>query len=181
MEVSSPAGGDGNRARRAIVVMGVSGCGKTVVGEALASRLGAAFIEGDRLHPPENVARMAASQPLTDAHRAGWLDKIGTAIAQAHDEGQGVVAACSALKRIYRDRLRDKAGAILFVHLDVSPLVARARVGRRKGHFMPASLVDSQFADLERPGRDEDALTMDGTLPVEDIVTKVVAAMSLAA
>lgn len=164
-------------ARHAIVVMGVAGCGKTIVGEALAERLGWRFIEGDRLHPPENVARMSRSEPLTDGHRAGWLDAVGAHVAQALGEGVGAVAACSALKRSYRDRLRAAAGDLLFVHLAVSPEVARLRVGRRKGHFMPASLVDSQFAILEVPGRDEDSVTIDGTLPVDELVAKIVAAI----
>jgi gluconokinase len=160
--------------KRAVVVMGVSGCGKTVVGEALARRLGWTFIEGDRLHPPENIQRMASGQPLTDAHRAGWLDAIGEHMARTLAEGKGVVAACSALKRIYRDRLRGIAGPVLFAHLEVSPDVARERVSRRRGHFMPASLVESQFADLQRPQPDEEALSLDSTLPVDDIVARIV-------
>jgi len=154
----------------AIVVMGVAGCGKSAVGIALAAALGAIFIEGDRLHPPENVARMASGEPLTDQLRAGWLDAIGERIAASISEGQGVVAACSALKRSYRERLRGFCPDIVFVYLEIDPATARERVASRKGHFMPASLVDSQFAILEPPGSDERALTIDATRPVADVV-----------
>ncbi len=158
----------------AIVVMGVAGCGKSAVGTALAKALGATFIEGDRLHPPENVARMARGEALTDQLREGWLDAIGERIADLVGQGQGVVAACSALKRSYRDRLRGFRGEIVFVYLEIDPATARRRVGNRKGHFMPASLVDSQFAILEPPSADEKALTVDATLPIVDIVTATV-------
>lgn len=157
--------------------MGVAGCGKTVVGEALAARLGWRFIEGDGLHPPENVARMSRSEPLTDADRAGWLDAVGARMAQASGDGAGAVAACSALKRKYRDRLRAAAGRVLFVYLEVSEAVARARVAMRKGHFMPASLVASQFADLEPPQPDEAAIALDGTLPVRELVGMIIDSM----
>lgn len=154
--------------------MGVAGCGKSVVGEALAAALGALFVEGDRLHPPENVARMASGEPLTDQLRQGWLDAIGQRIAASVAGGRGVVAACSALKRSYRDRLRGFCQDIVFVHLEIDPATAKLRVGNRKGHFMPASLVDSQFAILEAPAADERALTLDGTRPVSDSVATVV-------
>lgn len=154
----------------AIVVMGVAGCGKSAVGITLAAALDAIFIEGDRLHPPENVARMASGEPLTDQLREGWLDAIGGRIAASVGKGQGVVAACSALKRSYRGRLRGFCADIVFLHLEIDPTTARRRVASRKGHFMPASLVDSQFAILEPPGRDERALTIDATRPVADVV-----------
>ncbi|BAV46313.1 carbohydrate kinase, thermoresistant glucokinase family [Mesorhizobium loti] len=158
----------------AIVVMGVAGCGKSAVGIALAAKLDAVFIEGDRLHPPENVARMASGEPLTDQLREGWLDAIGERIAASIAEGQGVVAACSALKRNYRERLRGFCADIVFLYLEIDPATARERVAGRKGHFMPASLVDSQFAILEPPGRDERALTIDATRPVADAVTDAI-------
>lgn len=154
----------------AIVVMGVAGCGKSVVGEALAVRLGAVFIEGDRLHPPENVALMARGEPLTDALREGWLDAIGQRIAASVAGGQGVVAACSALKGSYRERLRGFHKDIVFLYLEIDPVTAKQRVGSRPGHFMPASLVDSQFATLEAPAADERALTLDATRPVAELV-----------
>jgi gluconokinase len=157
----------------AVVVMGVSGCGKSVVGAALAEALGCRFIEGDQLHPPENVARMAGGQPLTDAHRAGWLDAVGAKLNEAARTGSGGVAACSALKRSYRDRLRRFCPGLVFVHLAIDKGTARQRVGRRKGHFMPATLVDSQFATLEPPTGDEAALTLDGTRPVAELVGEV--------
>jgi gluconokinase len=160
--------------------MGVSGCGKTVVGEALAAALGWRFIEGDRLHPPANIERMSAGLPLTDAHRWGWLDAIGERIASARREGTGAVAACSALKRRYRDRLRSHAGELLFVHLVIDKATAAARVAGRKGHFMPASLIDSQFADLEPPGGDEASIALDATRPVDELVATAKALLTQA-
>lgn len=154
----------------AVVVMGVAGSGKSVVASALAARLGARFIEGDFLHPPENVARMASGLPLTDIDRKGWLDTIGNEIAVAASRGESVVAACSSLKRIYRERLRRLWAPISFVYLQIDPATARQRVARRKGHFMPASLVQSQFADLEPPAADENALTLDASHPVTELV-----------
>lgn len=162
------------RAVPAIVVMGVAGCGKSVVGEALAAALGATFVEGDRLHPPENVARMASGEPLTDALREGWLDAIGQRIAVSVASGQGAVAACSALKRGYRDRLRGFCQDIVFIYLEIDPVTAKQRVGNRRGHFMPASLVDSQFAILEVPDADERALTLDATRRVSDVATNAI-------
>lgn len=152
--------------------MGVAGCGKSIVGKGLAAALGAAFVEGDRLHPPENVARMASGEPLTDALRAGWLDAIGQQVAASVAEGQSVVATCSALKRGYRDRLRGFCPDIVFLYLEIDPVTARRRVASRKGHFMPESLVDSQFAILEAPALDEAALTVDAKRPVDDIVAE---------
>ena len=158
----------------AIVVMGVTGCGKTAVGEAIARRLGWRFVEGDRLHPAENVAKMSNGQPLTDADREGWLDAIGAAIASGTADGSGVVAACSALKRRYRDRLRSFQLDILFVHLSIDRETAWQRVSSRKGHFMPASLVDSQFADLEPPQADEFAINLNGLEPIDALSTQSV-------
>jgi gluconokinase len=151
--------------------MGVAGSGKSVVGAALAEALGARFIEGDRLHPPENVERMASGLPLTDADREGWLDTIGREVASAASRGESTVAACSALKRVYRDRLRGHYATIAFVHLQIDPATARQRVSGRKGHFMPASLVESQFAALEPPAADEEILTLDASRPVAEIVS----------
>jgi gluconokinase len=162
----------------AVVVMGVAGSGKSVVGAALAEALGIRFIEGDRLHPPENVARMASGLPLTDTDRQGWLDIIGKEIASAASRGEGAVAACSALKRAYRDRLRRHCATIAFVYLQIDPSTARQRVSGRKGHFMPASLVESQFADLEPPTADEGILTLDASRPVAELVSTAAAAAS---
>lgn len=157
----------------AIVLMGVAGSGKSVVGSRLAAELGYRFIEGDQLHPPENVVRMASGEPLTDAHRWGWLDTIGDRLAASLDAGHGAVAACSALKRVYRDRLRGKCPGVIFIYIAIDRDTARIRVQSRKGHFMPPSLVDSQFATLEPPAEDEHALTMDGTRPIGDLVAEI--------
>jgi gluconokinase len=164
---------NGLRTAPAIVVMGVAGCGKTAVGEALAMALDADFIEGDLLHPPENVARMARGEPLTDALRAGWLDAIGERIAASVADGRKAVAACSALKRGYRDRLIRFCPDIVFLYLKIDRETAWRRVANRKGHFMPASLVDSQFATLEEPAADERAVTVDGTRSVAGILKEI--------
>ncbi|RAZ91067.1 gluconokinase [Mesorhizobium hawassense] len=153
--------------------MGVAGCGKTAVGEALAKAMGADFIEGDRLHPPQNVARMARGEPLTDALREGWLDAIGERIASSVAGGRKAVAACSALKRGYRERLSRFCPGIVFLYLKIDRETAWRRVANRKGHFMPASLVDSQFATLEEPAADERAVTVDGTQSVAGILKEI--------
>lgn len=157
---------------RLVVVMGVAGSGKTAVGEMLAAARGWQLIEGDRFHPSENIARMSAGLPLADQHRWKWLDAIGSELARARRERFGAVAACSALKRVYRDRLRRYDGNLLFVHLVVDKPTAFARVAAREGHFMPASLIESQFADLEPPADGEDAVTLDGTRPLEMILAE---------
>jgi len=157
-----------------IVMMGVSACGKTAVGQPLAARLHCPFLDGDVLHPQANIAKMTAGRPLDDADRAPWLVRVGAWLA-AHEDG-GVIA-CSALKRRYRDRLRRSAPDALFVLLDPSPDVLRARDGARTGHFMPASLLDSQLATLERPDPDERAIVIvnDGT--IEEAVEAVLDAL----
>lgn len=162
----------GARPPAAIVVMGVAGSGKSVVGARLAAELGAGFIEGDQLHSPENIARMARGEALTDALRWEWLDRIGERMAASLAQGRGAVAACSALKRIYRDRLRGKCSGIVAVHIAIDRETARTRVRLRKGHFMPASLVDSQFATLEPPAKDENAFTLDGTRSIGELVAE---------
>ena len=146
------------------VVMGVSGCGKSTVGAAFASAVGARFIDGDDLHPPENVAKMASGQPLGDADRWPWLDLVGAALTG------GVVIGCSALKRAYRDRIRAVAGPVRFIHLAGSRDVIAARMAARPGHFMPLELLDSQFAALEPPGPDEDAVTVDIDQPFAAVI-----------
>ncbi len=161
-----------------VVVMGVSGSGKTVVGTALARELGAGFAEGDRFHPPENIDRMSAGLPLRDEDRWGWLDAIAVEITNAELNGQSLVVACSALKRIYRDRLRLASRRLRFVYLEVSRDVAVERVAARKGHFMPASLVDSQFEDLQPPTADEHVVTLDATLPPAGLTTAAALALT---
>jgi gluconokinase len=142
----------------AIVVMGVASCGKTTVGEALAQRLDVNFIEGDKLHGAANVAKMSKGIPLTDEDRWPWLARVGEAL-QAPG---GKIASCSALKRGYREAIAKAAKRpVLFVHLHGSADVLRQRIAARKGHFMPASLLDSQLATLEVPSTDEPAITID--------------------
>jgi len=147
-----------------IVVMGPSGCGKTTLARALALSLDWRYVEGDELHPEANVAKIASGPPLTDADRAPWLARVGAALAERPE--RGVVAACSALKRRYRDALRHAAGPILFVLPVLSRDVLGQRLARRSGHYMPASLLDSQLADLEPPASDEDGMEVDGTATV---------------
>jgi len=162
--------------RRATVVMGVSGSGKTVVGEGLAARLGVPFLDGDHLHPKANVDKMASGKPLTDDDRWPWLDAIGAAIAGHPD---GVVVACSALRKVYRDRLIAAAGRrLIFILLDGSRETLAARLARRRGHFMPPSLLASQLATLERPGPGENAITVSIEPPVDAVIDAAEAALA---
>ena len=144
-----------------MVVMGVSGCGKSTLGEALAKALGIPFVEGDKLHPTANVQKMSSGEPLTDADRQGWLERIAQRLGQAVREGQGVVISCSALKRSYRDLLRGGAPDLQLVHLHGSTAVLQERMRHRPGHYMPASLLQSQLDTLQMPGPDERVLTLD--------------------
>ncbi|GAB2767110.1 gluconokinase [Streptomyces bullii] len=146
-----------------VVVMGVSGSGKTTVGQLLAQRLGVPYAEGDDFHPAPNVAKMRAGHPLDDEDRRPWLDKIAQWLADHADSG-GVVT-CSALKRRYRDRLASTVPRLVFVHLDGSPELIAARITERRGHFMPPDLLRTQFADLEPLADDEAgaAIPIDGT------------------
>jgi gluconokinase len=155
-----------------VVVMGVSGSGKSTVGAALAQRLRVPFADGDDLHPPANIAKMSAGHPLDDDDRRPWLDAIGEWLAD-HDAEGGVIC-CSALKRSYRDRLRRHAGRVEFLHLDGSREVIAARQATRPGHFMPASLVTSQFATLEALGADERGTVIDVAQPIDAIVQEYV-------
>ncbi|MET0283647.1 MAG: gluconokinase [Polyangiales bacterium] len=141
-----------------IVVMGVSGSGKTVVGEALAKRLNLPYADGDAFHSEGNIAKMAQGVALDDLDRAPWLDAVGAWLAQH----QGVVS-CSALRRAYRDRLRDFAPDALFVQLNVTEQLLRARIDARKDHFMPSSLLRSQLALLEPLAADENGVQVDNT------------------
>jgi carbohydrate kinase (thermoresistant glucokinase family) len=156
------------------VVMGVSGAGKTLIGTRFARALGIPFVEGDDYHPPDNVARMAAGIPLTDADRMGWLGAIAARIAEAKRDGESLVIACSALKRSYRDLLRTADPDVRFIHLAGDrPLLAR-RLAQRQGHFMPATLLDSQLTTLETPSPDEHALVCDVAESPETIVAALV-------
>ncbi len=142
----------------AAVVMGVAGCGKTTIAEALAARLGARCIEGDRLHSPQNIAKMSAGVPLTDEDRWPWLSRIGGTLIGS----DGAVAACSALRKVYRETITRAAGRpVAFVFLKGERALIESRMHLRTGHFMPTSLLDSQFATLEEPGADELSITLD--------------------
>lgn len=154
-----------------ILVMGVSGCGKSTVGSSLADAIGAIFLEGDDFHPAENIAAMRAGQALTDTMRRPWLEAIATAAKQM--QPRTVVIACSALKRSYRDLLRERLGTLMLVHLQGSVDEIDARLRSRSGHFMPASLLASQFSTLEVPTPDEGALA----LPVVWDLSRQVAAI----
>jgi gluconokinase len=156
-----------------VVVMGVSGSGKTTVGRALAERLGVPFEDADDLHPEANVAKMSAGIPLDDADRGPWLETVGRWLAAHRDTG--AVVSCSALRRAYRDVLADAAPSAVFLHLDGPRDVVAARVGSRPDHFMPASLVDSQFATLEPLQPDEHGHVLDLSRLLEDLVDESVA------
>lgn len=146
---------------RAIIVMGVAGSGKTTLASLLADRLGCPFLEGDDFHSPANVAKMRGGQPLTDEDRWPWLDALGVAVRQSNAAKGVAVASCSALRRIYRDRLRAAIGpGLLFVLLEADAAELARRLNDRPGHYMPASLLGSQLATLERPGPDEDAICL---------------------
>ncbi len=176
-----------------VVVMGVSGVGKTTVGRCLAERLGARFLEGDRYHPAANVEKMRRGEPLSDADRQPWLETLAGELVACRARGESVVLACSALRRRYRDILRagsrrsgtsadavsDFAEAakchdgVGFVFLDAAQAVIQRRLDMRRDHFMPPSLLDSQFAALEKPGADECAISADAAQAPEAIVELV--------
>lgn len=159
------------RAHFWLVVMGVSGCGKSSLGGALATSLGLPLVEGDDFHPPGNVEKMRAGIPLTDADREGWLDTLGQTLAAS---SHGAVLTCSALKRAYRDRLRQAVPALHFVFMALERDEAERRVAARASHHMfPASLVANQFATLESPVGEQDVLAVDATAPMPELVTEV--------
>jgi gluconokinase/shikimate kinase len=154
------------RAVTVLVLMGVSGCGKSTVAGVLAGILGWDFEEGDDLHPPGNIAKMASGHPLDDADRWPWLERVAAWIRAHTDAGRPGIITCSALKRRYRDVLR--GNDVVFVYLHGTREQIAARLAARHGHFMPAALLDSQFADLEEPGPDEDAIRIEiGATPAE--------------
>ncbi|QKK19499.1 gluconokinase [Rhizobium indicum] len=154
----------------AIIVMGVSGCGKSSVGEKLAEALHLTFVEGDALHPAANVEKMSKGIPLTDEDRMPWLDRIGEDMKASMEKSEGIIVSCSALKRIYRDRLRAAVGGnLFFVYLEGSKALLMKRMGERKGHFMPASLLESQLATLEPPTGELGVVTVDIDDTIEGI------------
>jgi gluconokinase len=151
--------------------MGVSGCGKSSVGEALSARLGIPYFDGDDLHTAEAVAKMRTGIPLADADRWPWLDRVADVL---RDKAP-VIVGCSALKGAYRDRIRAGAGGpVTFVHLSGSRELIASRMGARTGHYMPTSLLDSQFAALEPPGPDE-AITVDIARDLPELVDQILA------
>ena len=154
----------------AIIVMGVSGSGKSTIGALLAEALGWPFADADGFHPAENVAKMAAGTPLTDADRWPWLDAIAAHIGVARGTGQPVVVACSALRRAYRERLRAGHGDLIFLHLAGAPAVIAERQAARQGHFMPPSLMASQFATLEDPAAEADAVIVSVSASPHEVV-----------
>jgi carbohydrate kinase (thermoresistant glucokinase family) len=156
-----------------VVLMGVSGSGKTTVGQALAAKLGWRFLEADELHPQANIAKMASGVPLTDEDRWPWYDRIVAELRRHSAAGTQVVVACSALKQAYRDRLA-QAGDIRFVYLRGDVATIERRVADRKGHFMPASLLASQFATLEEP---YDAIVVDIAQPAAAQVAAITRAL----
>ena len=159
--------------------MGVSGSGKSTVGAGIADALGLDFVDGDSLHAPESVARMAAGHALRDEDRWPWLDRIGARLADGGAAPRGLVIACSALKRVYRDRIRAAVPGVRFVFLDGSADVIAARMASRSGHYMPAALLASQLQTLEPPGDDEaDALRFDIALPASEILRRAVLALA---
>jgi gluconokinase len=154
-----------------VVVMGVSGCGKSTIGALLAQALGAEFLEGDDFHPPENVARMAGGTPLADADRAPWLARLNAELRRRRH----AVLACSALKQSYRSILRDGVEC-RWVHLRGGPELIRARLAARRHRYMPATLLDSQFAALEPPA---DAIEVDVALPAAECVAAILAQLPM--
>lgn len=157
-----------------VVVMGVSGCGKSEVGQRLAAQLGLPLVEGDEFHPASNIEKMRSGIPLTDEDRAGWLDALARELGRRPG---GAVLTCSALKKSYRDRLRAATPHLRFVHLALSQAEAQARVAARPGHFYPPSLVASQFATLEDPGGEAGVVVVDAGLAPDEVARRAAAAL----
>lgn len=155
-----------------LILMGVAGCGKTTVGQALAAALRWPFFDADDFHPPANVAKMAAGTPLTDADREPWLESLRSQIDRQLEKGESAVLTCSALKQRYRDRLQADPTRVHFVHLHGAKELIAQRMQARRGHFMPATLLDSQFAALEAP---QDAWIIEIDRPVAAIVAAICA------
>ncbi|MEH2471362.1 gluconokinase [Nitrobacteraceae bacterium AZCC 2161] len=161
----------------ALIVMGVSGSGKSTIAENLAVRLGWTFEDGDKFHPASNVAKMSAGHPLTDDDRWPWLQAIADEIDRVGNAGGHIVIACSALKRVYRNVLVHGRGDVRMVYLDGTRELIAARLAARKDHFMPPALLDSQFKTLEPPGADENPITVSIDASVEAIIDAIVGQM----
>ena len=157
-----------------VVVMGVSGSGKTTIGTLVAHELGVQFIDGDSLHPLENVQKMAAGTPLDDDDRWPWLESVGRTLHEHGERREGLVVACSALKRAYRERIRSQAPSALFLHLDGTLEVLTRRIEGRSGHFMPAALLESQIETLEPLAQEEGGYVLNIDQPVADMVDDAV-------
>jgi len=152
-----------------LVFMGVAGCGKSTLGAAVARHIGRDWLEGDDLHSDSNRRKMADGQPLTDEDRAAWLAALGAQLRRR----QGLVLACSALKRSYRDQLRQAAPGLRFAFLEIDRAEAARRVSSRGAHFFRAGLIDSQFATLEPPHAEAGVLSLDAALPLEQLAAQV--------
>lgn len=166
---------DGKHSLPPLVVMGVSGCGKSSVGEAIAAHYGIPYIEGDAMHPPANIAKMSAGTPLNDEDRWPWLDALAERLKVESAVCGGAVATCSALKSAYRDRIQAGSGPqTRFIFLDSARQTLERNLAGRKGHFMPPSLLDSQLATLEAPYGEARAIIIDGNLPFDNVVNSIV-------
>jgi gluconokinase len=160
-----------------IVVMGVSGSGKTTVADGLVERLGWEFAEGDDFHPPANVEKMRAGQPLDDDDRWPWLRRLADWIGEREAAGRSVVVTCSALKRSYRDLLRDGHSSVWFAHVTVDADLLRRRIESRTGHYMPSSLLESQLATLEPLQDEEPGARVSGAGTPDDVVAELLAVL----
>ena len=166
-------------APHALIVMGVSGSGKTTIGELLAGRIGWRYEDADTFHPASNVAKMSAGKPLTDEDRWPWLHAIADEIDRASAAGERVVIGCSALRRVYRDLLVHGRTDVQIVYLEGTQALIADRLGERKGHFMPPGLLTSQFGTLEPPTPDEHAITVSIDAPAETIVDDILKQLKL--
>lgn len=165
-------------AGRSIIVMGVSGSGKTTVGEAVARRINAKFIDGDDLHPRANIQKMGSGHPLNDEDRMPWLERLSDAAYSLHHKSETGIIVCSALKRRYRDRLREGNPEMVFLYLKGSFEVIIERLKARSGHFMPTDLLKSQFEALEEPGSEEpDVISVDIDADIDEVVQRCVLAL----
>lgn len=165
-------------AGRSIIVMGVSGSGKTTVGEAVARRIHAKFIDGDDLHPRANIQKMGSGHPLNDEDRMPWLERLSDAAYSLHHKNETGIIVCSALKQRYRDRLRDGNPEMVFLYLKGSFEVIMERLKARSGHFMPTDLLKSQFEALEEPGAEElDVICVDIDTDIDEVVQRCVLAL----
>ncbi|MBV8801302.1 MAG: gluconokinase [Alphaproteobacteria bacterium] len=156
-----------------LVLMGPAGSGKTTVGKLFAARHGIPFVDGDALHPAANIAKMARGEALSDADRAPWLDRVAALLSEHAAAHRSIVIACSALKRSYRDRLREAGSGVRFALLTAPRAVLEERVRARADHYMPTSLVADQCDQLEPPAANEHALLLDATMPVENLAGEI--------